>query len=128
MFINNEYIQNEGFSFGGEDKTTLDFKAVVFAENLYQLDGILSLFGDTRNVVFPSVDFGDHPINEYGDLKDEPYQYSGLREANKRNIFNIERVITSKISETIKSSVSPSLYVGFIDFEVTKLRFPRSFC
>ena len=125
VFINNEYIENEGFSFGGEDKTTLTFKSVVFAENLYQLDGVLSLFGDTRNLSFPFVSFGNHPINEYGDLKSEPYDYQNLIDANPQNIFNIERVTTTKISETMRSTVSPSLFVGFIDFEVTKLRYPR---
>ena len=132
VFVNNEYIENEGFAFGGEDKTTLSFKAVVFAENLYQLDGVLSLFGDTNNIAFPSVNFGDHPINEHGDLKSGrwsvPYQYKDLINANKQNIFNIERTVTSKISEVGKQAFSPSLFVGFIDFEVTKLRYPRAIC
>tara|TARA_Y100001938_G_C8101618_1_gene442300 strand:+ start:8192 stop:9055 length:864 start_codon:yes stop_codon:yes gene_type:complete len=125
IFINNEYIENEPFAFGGEDKTVLNFKSVVFAENLYQLDGVLSLFADTRNVAFSSVDFGAHPIDEYGDLKTGKYSYNELAEEYKSEIFNIERVNTSKISETIRSTVSPSLYVGFLDFEVTKNRFPR---
>ena len=125
VFINNEYMTNEGFAFGGEDKTTLSFKSVVMAENLYQLDGVLSLFGDSRNIAYPSVNFGDHPINEYGDLKNEPYQYTGLMEANKRDVFNIERVVISKISETARAAISPTLFIGFIDFEVTKIRFPR---
>ena len=120
IFINNEYIENEPFAFGGEDKTVMNFKSVVFAENLYQLDGVLSLFADTRNVAFSSVDFGAHPINEYGDIKTGKYSYDELATEYKSEIFNIERVNTSKISESIRSSISPSLYVGFLDFEVTK--------
>ena len=127
IFINNEYFENEGFSFGGEDKTTLDFKAVVFAENLYQLDGVLSLFGDSNNLSFPNIDFGDHPINEYGDLKAEPYQYQTLIDSNKTDLFYIERAVTTKISETVRNQISPLLYVGFVDFEVSKLRYPRAF-
>jgi hypothetical protein len=126
IFINNEYIENEPFAFGGEDKTVMNFKSVVFAENLYQLDGVLSLFADTRNVAFSSVDFGAHPINEYGDIKTGKYSYDELATEYKSEIFNIERVNTSKISESIRSSISPSLYVGFLDFEVTKTRFPRA--
>jgi hypothetical protein len=104
----------------------MNFKSVVFAENLYQLDGVLSLFADTRNVAFSSVDFGAHPINEYGDIKTGKYSYDELATEYKSEIFNIERVNTSKISESIRSSISPSLYVGFLDFEVTKTRFPRA--
>jgi hypothetical protein len=125
VFVNNEYIENNPFAFGGEDKTTLDFKAVVFAENLYQLDGALSIFADTRNISFSKLDFGDHPINEYGDLKEEKYSYSNLTSTKKDDLFHIERVTTSKISETIRDSISPTLFVGFIDFEVSRHRFPR---
>ena len=127
VFINNEYLENEGFAFGGEDKTTLDFKAVVFAENLYQLDGVLSLFGDSNNLAFPNINFGDHPINEYGDLKSEPYQYQDLINSNKTDLFYIERVVTTKISETMRNQISPLLYVGFVDFEVSKTRYPRAY-
>ena len=126
VFINNEYLENEGFAFGGEDKTTLDFKAVVFAENLYQLDGILSVFGDSARLAFPSIGFGEHPMNEYGDLKTGGYSYQDLIDSNKDDLLFIERVVTSKISETIRNQISPLLYVGFIDFEVSKLRFPRA--
>lgn len=125
IFINNEYIENEPYAFGGEDKTTLNFKSVVMAENLYQLDGVLSLFADTRNVSFSNVGFDSHPINEYGDLKSGFYSYNNLATTYKNDIFSIERVTTSKISETMRSTISPTLYVGFIDFEVTNNRFPR---
>lgn len=125
VFINNEYIENEPFAFGGEDKTVLNFKSVVFAENLYQLDGILSLFADSRNTSFSAINFGDHPIDEFGDLKSGKYSYPDLATHYKKDLFNIERVNTSKISETIRGSISPTLYVGFIDFEITKNRFPR---
>jgi hypothetical protein len=125
IFVNNEYIENKPFSFGGEDKTILNFKSVVFAENLYQLDGVLSLFADSRDIAYPHVSFAEHPINEYGDLKSGIYLYENLQNRHNQNIFNIERVNTSKISETIRNTISPSLFVGFIDFEVTKLRYPR---
>ena len=125
VFINNEYIENEPFAFGGEDKTKMNFKSVVFAENLYQLDGMLSLFADTMNRSIAFVDFPDHPINEYGDLKNDKYSYIDTITPNKNNVFNVERVVTSKISENVRQAISPSLYVGFIDFDVSKPRFPR---
>jgi hypothetical protein len=125
VFVNNEDIENIPYAFGGEDKTILSFKSVVFAENLYQLDGILSLFSDTRNVSFSAISFGDHPINEFGDLKSGLYLYNETAKKRSNDLFNIERVTTSKISENVRSSISPTLFVGFIDFEVTKNRFPR---
>jgi len=125
VFINNEYMENTPYAFGGEDKTTVSFKSVVLAENLYQLDGILSLFSDTRNVCFPKMNFEDYPINEYGDLKTGKYSYKELVLQKGSNLFNIERAVTSKISENVRTKISPSLYVGFIDFEISQPRFPR---
>ena len=125
VFINNEYTENKPFAFGGEDQTVMSFKSVVFAENLYQLDGILSLFADTHKISFPKIEFKDHPINEYGDLKNSYYKYDELPIDSKAPIFNIDRVVTSKISENIRQSVSPTLFIGFIDFEVSQPRFPR---
>jgi hypothetical protein len=127
VFINNEYVENEPFALGGENKTTLNFKAVVFAENLYQLDGMISLFADTRDCCFAELTFADHPINEYGDLKSRPYKYEDLSEQRKDSLFFIERVTTSKISENVSQAISPTLYIGFLDFEVSKLRFPRKY-
>jgi hypothetical protein len=125
IFINNEYVENTPFAFGGEDKTTLNFKSVVLAENLYQIDGLLSLFADTRNMGYPHLSFSDHPINEYGDLKTGKYSYEEVSKTATQLPFCIERVTTSKISENIRTKISPSLFVGFVDFEVSKSRFPR---
>jgi hypothetical protein len=125
VFINNEYMENEPFAFGGEDKSVLHFKSVVFAENLYQLDAMLSLFADTKNSVIPYLGFDDHPINEYGDIKNGKYLYSDPVKKSVESPFNVERVTTSKISETVRNSISPGLFVGFLDFEISKPRFPR---
>lgn len=125
VFINNESYENLPFAFGGEDKTMVNFKTVVLAENLYQLDGILSLFGDTANLTIPKINFNNHPINEYGDLKKSPYNYISHAQEVNDGYLDIERVVTSKISENSRAEISPSLYVGFIDFEVSQPRFPR---
>lgn len=69
IFISNDGARNDPFAFGGEDKTTTYFKAAVIAENLYTLDGVLSIFNDASRTVFSKINFNDHPINEFGDLK-----------------------------------------------------------
>ena len=69
IFISNEGSKNDPFAFGGEDKTTTYFKAAVIAENLYSLDGVLSIFNDSARTIFSKINFHDHPINEFGDLK-----------------------------------------------------------
>jgi hypothetical protein len=48
IFINNSRNINDPFSLGGEDKTLTDIRCVVMAENMYQLDGVLSIFNDSN--------------------------------------------------------------------------------
>lgn len=69
IFISNDGSKNDPFAFGGEDKTTTYFKAAVIAENLYMLDGVLSIFNDSSRTIFSKIPFKDHPITEFGDLK-----------------------------------------------------------
>jgi len=69
IFISNDGSKNNPFAFGGEDKTTTYFKAAVIAENLYTLDGVLSIFNDSSRTIFSKIDFEDHPMNEFGDFK-----------------------------------------------------------
>ena len=56
---------NEPFAFGGMDNTITDVTAVVFAENIYQLDGALSIMADSAEVVFGNIPFTGAPLDEY---------------------------------------------------------------
>tara|TARA_E500000318_G_C3557568_1_gene211828 strand:- start:62 stop:913 length:852 start_codon:yes stop_codon:yes gene_type:complete len=127
IFINSEFMRNEGFAFGGEDKTTNTIKAVVLAENDYQLDGVLSIFADSARKSFSKIPFSGHPVTEYGDIKNESYLYKSLSNAySASNPYYIEDVIVSKFSERAQSKVPGDIKVGFIDFDVSTLRYPRS--
>jgi hypothetical protein len=124
IFVNPELIENEPFAFGGEDKTTTNIRCVVFAENTYQLDGALSAFTDSKNEVFKKLDYSDYPLTEYGDITG--FNYKDLVNSKANNFFHIEEARASKLSDRVSKNVDASLFVGFIDFEITNLRFPRS--
>ena len=124
IFVNSETSENEPFAFGGEDKTSTNIRCVVFAENTYQLDGALSIFNDAKNEVYAKLSFEDHPMNEFGDVTG--FNYKELSSKTKQQYFHIEDARVSKLSDRINKNIDPTLFVGFIDFEVTNLRFPRS--
>ena len=127
IFINSELMRNDGFSLGGEDKTTNSIKAVVMAENQYNLDGALSIFADTRHLTINKIPFTGHPITEYGDLKNGYYHYKNLSsEFSSTEPYYIENVVTSKLSERAQTTLPGEVKVGFIDFEVSTIRFPRA--
>lgn len=133
IFISNDGSRNDPFSFGGEDKTTTYFRAAVIAENLYGLDGVLSVFSDSSHEVFNKIDFEDFPLDEFGDLKsgdynggqDATYNYDLLKQKNDNDIFMIQKVGASRMSDNLRKVIIDNLFVGFLDFEVIKYRYPR---
>lgn len=137
VFINTEYTRNEPFAFGGEDKTHSIIKAVVMAENAYQLDGIMSIFRDSKYSTFNKIPFSGHPSTEYGGLKTSNprpshisnniphYDYDTLS-AEQSDTFYIDDVTVSKFSERAQKSFPGEIKVGFLEFDVFALRFPRA--
>lgn len=126
IFISSQSVNNSPFAFGGEDTTKIEMKAVVMAENPYQLDGALSIFADSYNEVFPAIPFSGNPTTEYGDVKNGFYSYDSLKnQHNNEPLFFVEDVVTSKLSDKVRKSLARDLFIGFIDFEIHQQRFPR---
>ena len=127
IFLSSETMRNEPFAFGGEDITRNNIKAVVLAENNYQLDGVLSIFADTARKTIVKIPFTGHPATEYGDLKNGSYDYTTVSSSyNSNNPYYIDDVTVSKFSERAQQQVPGEIKVGFMDFEVATSRFPRS--
>ena len=124
IFLSFAGSYNKGFAFGGMEETTISAKAVILAENNYQLDGVLSIFADSRNEVFPTVPMENNPINEFGDLKTGYYSYTDLKNQFGGNTkFYINSAETSKLTDKARKSLSNDMYVGFIDFEIQQHRY-----
>ena len=93
IYICNAAFENKPFAFGGMDQTTTNLNAVVIAENPYQLDGVLSIFADSRNESIVDIPFDNYPFTEYGDLKSGYYNYQNLKtQYQNNNKYFIERV------------------------------------
>ena len=126
IYIITEGFHNTPFSMGGEDESRSHFKSVIFADNPYSLDGVLSIFADSTQKVFKLQDFGDYPINEYGDVKSYPYLYDDYYDdpTPGAEMF-IDHVVVSKLKDSRSRTQNPKSFVGFIDFEIIKYRYPR---
>lgn len=126
VYICNAAFQNKPFAFGGMNQTMTNLNAVVIAENPYQLDGILSIFADSFNEVITDIPFDDYPFTEYGDLKSGYYNYQNLKtQYINNNKYFIDKVTTSKMSDKARKSLVNDLYVGFIDFDVSMMRYSK---
>jgi len=127
-FVSMERTQNTPFAFGGEDLTHLYYRVIFFAENLYQLDGAMSLCADAFNRGIVNVGYDNYPLDEYGDLKTGYFSYSETVKNCKNNglMMFIDDAKASKISDRLSKTTNPDLYLGFVDFEVNQARFPRA--
>jgi hypothetical protein len=125
IFINTQTAMNDPFAFGGEDKTKTTVKAVIVSDDAYKLDGVLSIFADSRNEVFSILPFSADPFDEWGDIKSPPYDYDALVSATGNGLFYIDNVFASKLSDRSKKVLQSNLLVGFLDFDIYTHRFPR---
>ncbi len=128
IFVSNQHGRNQPFCLGGEDETIMDIRCVVMAENIYQLDGALSIFADSSQEVFGKLKFEDYPLTEYGDSVD--FFYNALVnqrviESNHRDLCYVGGATVSKLSDRVSKRIDPTLFVGFIDFSISSYRFPR---
>lgn len=126
-FVSLERTENTPFALGGEDLTHLYYRVVLFAENLYQLDGAMALCSDAYNAGVCRISYDDYPLNEYGDTKDYYFSYhETIKNSTQvpKTMF-VDNVKSSKISERLTKTTNPNLFLGFIDFEVCQSRFPR---
>ena len=127
IYVITEGFHNTEFAFGGEDESRSYLKCVVFADSPYSLDGVLSIFSDTFHTSFKLQDFTGYPINEYGDVKSYPYLYDNYYSSpNGASEMFIDHVTVSKLKDSRSRTQNPKSFVGFIDFEVIKYRYPRA--
>ncbi len=136
VFITSESINNQPFAFGGLDVTKTNVKAVVMTSDLYCLDCVLSMAADAKKRSFAEVGFAGFPTTELGDIKSATesyhvntyptgYSYNQIETDNTSELFHIEEVNVSKLSDRVKKKVNPNIFVGFVDFEIHKYRRPR---
>ena len=77
-FISCQESVNTPHAFGGEDRTSLSFRCVFISDDMYKLDGALSIFNDTNDIVFNQIDYDNFPETEFGDTKYGNYNYTDL--------------------------------------------------
>jgi hypothetical protein len=128
-FLSLGTTHNVPLALGGEDNTVTDITAVIFAENMYQLDGILSVFADSTKESFGSIAFTGSPLDEFGAVKaaySTGYDYNNVASSASSEQYFIQDTTVSKVSDSADKTLPVDLFVGFVDFEINKYRFPRS--
>tara|TARA_B100000519_G_C14245634_1_gene439672 strand:- start:893 stop:1741 length:849 start_codon:yes stop_codon:yes gene_type:complete len=124
IFLSTDAAENKPLAFGGMEDTIVNAKAVVLADNTYQLDGVLSIFMDSVNEMITRIPMSGYPITELGDLKNDSYSYTGTKDLfTGATAFFVDKVKTSKLSDRTRNVLANELYVGFIDFDIQQFRY-----
>tara|TARA_B110000196_G_scaffold260495_1_gene231799 strand:+ start:457 stop:1371 length:915 start_codon:yes stop_codon:yes gene_type:complete len=130
IFLRYNGSHSEPLAFGGYDMTTINLRAVVLADNQFNLDAVCSIMRDKVRTFFTLFGTGDMPYNTLGDYKNGvPWSYTGKKASYEENSYIfIENVGISKFSRDVNvkvNNLNPDVFNGVIDFEVTKPRYPR---
>lgn len=124
IFLSTADSVNKPFAFGGEQETSVQVKAVILAEDTYQLDGVLSIFMDSIDEVITPIPMTGYPTTELGDLKNDSYSYTGTTDGySTETKFYINNVTTSKLTDRDRKSLANEMYIGFLDFDVQQHRY-----
>jgi len=122
IYMSNDSMKNKPFAFGGMNETLTKARAIVIANNSYELDTVLSIFADSYNENIAMTEFESHPFNEYSSLKTGYYSYEDVKSTHPKEIF-VKEVYTSKLSDKLKQNLLKDLYIGFIDFDLSIFRY-----
>jgi hypothetical protein len=126
IFFKNTSIENKPFAFGGEDNTMSSMRCIILAENIYSLDGAISIMVDSARKTFPLLSNDKLPYNIYGDLKSgiSNYNYYDLCTGLNDRVY-IDRVTVSRMSETENKKMNSKVVAAIVDFELSDVRNPR---
>jgi hypothetical protein len=117
---------NEGFSFGGLDRSNFDIKMTVFTNSEADLFAIGGVIRDISNTVCYLLN--STPLNEFNDLKSRPWNFYSVMEQMKaipQPKIHIEKTDFYPIkSDAIKSKL-PNAYIGVANIKSFLTRYPR---
>lgn len=130
VYLKNVGGRNEPFAFGGQDNTIVYTRAIIVADSQYEVDAIGSIFRDTQKEYIPLLTEAEQPFNALGGYRDNvQYNYTGITDCKdeSQKAF-LDEVNISRFDRSLENEVrkfNPNVYSSIIDFEISKVRFPR---
>jgi len=123
IFLKNNGGINQPFAFGGQDNTQILVRAVVMADNMFNLDALCSILKDTARDYVPLI---NSPFNNFGGLENGYYNYDSLTQNIDVGVngFYISEVNVSKIFANLNAR-NNQVFPAFIDFTLNNIRYPR---
>jgi len=128
VFIKNNGGTNEPFTFGGQDMTKNEIRAMVLSDSSFNLDAVCSIFMDAVRQDISLISEAYYPFNAFGGLKNgTSYNYETLS-ANFSEKVYIKDVDVSRYDAGYMNNMTnanPDVFSAIIDFELNSYRYPR---
>jgi hypothetical protein len=124
--------KNKPLAFGGFDQTVSNVRAVILSDSVFSLDAVTSIMRDTSRELIPLIYANEMPFNSLGSVSVSGNNFNYINyTANKRNTddylyineVNVTKTDTRLLNAT--NSLNRNVYSAFVDFEVSKNRYPR---
>jgi hypothetical protein len=127
IFLKNTSYENKGYAFGGQERTLTTVRCILLSDNMYLMDGAISVLSDAVRKVFPVLSPSSLPYNYYGGFKSGvAYQYAQLPAvAQNTNLAYIDRVTVSRLDEIRNKQINLKVVASMVDFEIGQPRYPR---
>lgn len=124
IFLKNNGGANEPFALGGMDNTIMEVRAVVLADNMFNLDAVCSILKDTARRYVPLIN--NSPFNTFGAPNSGYFNYNTLTSGINISVdgFYIQEVNISKIFASLNSK-NNRVFPAFVDFTLSNIRYPR---
>ncbi len=128
IFIKNNGGDNQPWSFGGQDVTTTNVRAIILADSQFNLDAVCSIFKDQVKNIVKILPDDKYPFNALGGLKSGVYNYTGLVSEISDEVY-LNNIEVSRFSlgymENLNNT-NPDVFKAIIDFELEGYRSPRA--
>ena len=102
----------------------MEVRAVVLADNMFNLDAVCSLLKDTARKYVPLIN--NSPFNVFGALNSGYFNYNSLTSGIdvSNDAFYITEVNISKIFANLNTK-NNQVFPAFVDFTLSNIRYPR---
>ena len=126
IFLKNTSYENVPYALGGQDRTMTTVRCIILSDNIYLMDGAISVMTDSARKVFPLISPAELPYNYYGDFKSgTSYQYSQVVTTQNTNLVYINNVVVSRLDEIRNKHINLKVVAAMVDFELWQARHPR---
>jgi len=110
---------------GGIEDTTINARAIILADSLFNLDAVCGILKDTVRKPLYTIEQSDLNLNALGAYTGVKYNYTGIGTGDYCYIdgVNVSKNVSNRGDF---QNLNPNVFSAFVDFEVHSHRMPRA--